>query len=77
MIERSEFTQWRHNEVSNEFVKHFQELMSEKAGELINRKQPDGNRDMYIRGVIAAYAEMIEWQPEFPPEPELEESDEV
>jgi hypothetical protein len=77
MIERSEFVGWRNSEVYEEFRKHFQEMLSEKAAELVNRKQPDGNRDMYIRGVIAAYAEVVEWEPEFAPLPESEEPDEV
>ena len=66
MIERSEFASWRNSDVYKEFQNYFREQMSFKAQEMINRKQPDGNRDMYVRGVIAAYAEMIEWEPEFP-----------
>ena len=66
MIERSEFASWRNSDVYKEFLNYFKEQMSNRAAELVNRKQPDGNRDMYLRGVIAAYAEVIEWEPEFP-----------
>jgi hypothetical protein len=77
MIERSEFSSWRNSEVHGEFLKYFKERSGEFAAEIINRQSIDHPRDMYIRGVIAAFVEVMEWVPEFPEVEDNGESDEV
>jgi len=77
MLEKSQFSAWRNTEVYDEFRKQFQERIEAFAAEVMNRKAPDGPRDMYVRGVVAAFVEVLEWQPEFKEDQQAEVNDEI
>ena len=70
MIERSEFASWRNGQIYDEFRKTVQEKMSSIANTILTRQEPNGNADMYIRGALAAFTEVLEWEPVYADAPE-------
>ncbi len=75
-FEKEEFAQWRNSDVYTEFVKNIKEAMADRADEILNRQYSDSERDMYVRGVLAGYASVLEWQPDFK-KPEEENDEEA
>ena len=74
-FEKSEFAQWRNNEIYEELAKFIRQEMSDSADTMLNRKYCDDNQDMFIRGALTACQVILEWKPEFKKE-EVEEEDE-
>lgn len=75
MVLKEEFQAWKASEVYSEMWKSIAEKIGDLAAEIVNRDKPDGLRDQYLRGTIQGLKSVLEWTPEFPPEPEVDEED--
>ncbi len=74
MVFKEEFLLWQQSESTSELKNNINDQIANLAAEIVNRSEPDGNRDMFIRGVIKGLVSVLEWKPDFV-EVELEEEE--
>jgi len=78
MISKSEFADWRRSEVYQELWKDITTQMESAAGEIVNREDQNPMRDQLLKGYIKGLSTIMDWHPEFPPDPEEDQdADEV
>ena len=76
-MNRQEFSEWRKGEIYQEMWKDIVRQIEIYAAEIVNREYPDNDRDQLVRGRIQGLSSVVDWVPEFPPEPEEIDEDEV
>ncbi|MHB8603496.1 MAG: hypothetical protein ACYC9R_12755 [Nitrosotalea sp.] len=65
MISKSDFQQWKNSEAYKELYKDLTDNMAMQASEMVTRMEPDPIRDTYLRGIMAGWRVVLEWEPTF------------
>ncbi|MHB8602184.1 MAG: hypothetical protein ACYC9R_06380 [Nitrosotalea sp.] len=65
MISKSEFQEWKNSAVYKDLYKDLTDNMAMQASEMVTRMEPDPIRDTYLRGIMAGWRVVLEWEPTF------------
>lgn len=65
MVFKDEFVAFKNSAVYKEMAQVLMDNMSLIAAEIVNRDVPSNDRDQYLKGILAGFRSVLEWQPEF------------
>jgi len=68
MVQKENFIRWKNDSITQELHAVVREQLGILAAELVNRDEPNANRDMLVRGIMKGMMAVTEWEPEFAPE---------
>lgn len=58
-----DYVQWKSNEITQQLKQDLAEAMVAAGANIINREEPDANKDQYLRGYITGLRTIFEWSP--------------
>jgi hypothetical protein len=78
MISKSEWSDFRKQELYQELLKDIISKVEVTGVEIITREDQNPDRDQFLKGFIAGLAAVVDWHPELEPdEVEADDADEV
>lgn len=71
-VTKQEFSDWRDHPISADLLTSINEQCNKIVEEILNRPDPNVNRDQYLKGMLAGFSQVVGFTPDFvedqPPE---------
>ena len=64
-LSKSDYIAWRDSKETQELFVELQEAAESVASEVLQREDPNIDRDQFLRGFLKAIDSVLSWRPEF------------
>jgi hypothetical protein len=64
-VTKAEFSDWRDHPISKELLESINEQCNKIVEEILNRQDPNVNRDQYLKGMLSGFSQVVGFTPDW------------